>query len=157
MARVLTEAAKAAKEIRKELKAINVKASVKSQTFSMGNSVDIYVTDLSPETEKQVQAICSKYQYGHFDGMTDSYEVSNLNANLVAQAKYVFVENKPSDEMIENILNWLDSKDAHKQFSTDEKIQKFYGDYSMSRYSLARKIFRGYDLFGGYWEQKQAA
>lgn len=157
MTRVLTEAAQAAKEIRKELKAINVKASVKSQTFSMGNSVDVYVTDLSPEIEEQVQSICKKYQYGHFDGMTDSYEISNLNSNLVAQAKYVFVENKPSEEMIENILNWLDSKDTHKQFSTDEQIKKFYNDYSMSRYLLARKLFRGYDLFGGYWEQKQAA
>lgn len=152
MARELTDAAKAAKAIRQELKAIGVKARVKSQTYSGGDSVDIYTTDLSPETMLKVNEICKKYQEGHFDGMTDCYEYSNTNSNLVAQVKYVFVENSASEDMISNILNWIDSKDNHKQFDTDAKVKDFFRDYSMSRYALARKMFRGYDLFGGYWQ-----
>lgn len=152
MARFLTDAAKAAKAIRAELKAIGVKARVKSQTYSGGDSVDVYVTDLTPELEQQVQTICKKYQEGHFDGMTDCYEYSNMNSDLDAQVKYVFVENSASEDMIANILNWLDSRDAGKQFDTDAKVKEFFRDYSMSRHSLAKRLFRGYDLMGGYWQ-----
>ncbi len=152
MTRELTDAAKAAKAIRAELKAIGVKASVKSQNYSGGDSVDIYTKDLNPELESKVQDICKKYQEGHFDGMTDCYEYSNKNNDLVAQVKYVFVENRPSEEMIEKILNWLDSKDAGKQFDSDVKVKEFFNDYSMSRHILAWRLFRGYDLMGGYWQ-----
>lgn len=152
MARELTDAAKAAKAIRAELKAIGVKARVKSQTYSGGDSVDVYTTDLTPEVMAQVNTICKKYQEGHFDGMTDCYEYTNTNSELTAQVKYVFVENSASDDMITNILNWIDSKDAGKQFDTDAKVKEFFRDYSMSRYNLARKMFRGYDLFGGFWQ-----
>lgn len=58
MARELTDAAKAAKAIRAELKAIGVKARVKSQTYSGGDSVDVYTTDLTPEVMAQVNTIC---------------------------------------------------------------------------------------------------
>lgn len=157
MARYLSDAAKAAKEIRKELKAINVKAKVHSETYSGGDSINVYVENLNPELAKQVNDICNKYQMGHFDGILDYYEYSNKNNDLVAQVKYVFVNNNPSDEMIEKILNWLDQQDKHEQFNTDEKTKKYFSDYSMSRYNLARKIFRGYDFLGNYWKQEQAA
>ena len=96
---------------------------------------------------------------GHFDGMTDCYEYSNTNDDLKAQVKYIFVENIPSDKMVENILQFVDKKDTAKQFDTDKKIQEFFNDYSMNRHNLALRLFRGhYNNFSplAYWEEQAA-
>ncbi len=89
--RKMSEHAMAAAAIRKELKAKfpNIKCRVTSQSFSMGNSVDIYVprgTECEP-----IRAVTDKYCYGHFDGMTDCYEYSNKDISL-PQAKFVSVQ-----------------------------------------------------------------
>ena len=81
----------AAAAIRKELKTAfpGIKTRVVSQSYSMGNSVDIYVprgTNCEP-----IRAITDKYQYGHFDGMTDCYEYSKNNTSI-PQAKFVSVQ-----------------------------------------------------------------
>lgn len=88
MARELSSQAAAAKMIRKELKTAfpTVKFSVTSSSFSMGDDVHVSWTD-GPTTD-QVNAITSKYQYGHFDGMIDLYEYSNKRTDL-PQTKYV--------------------------------------------------------------------
>ena len=103
MTRQLSPAALAAKAIRKELKEKfpGVKFSVRSSNFSMGNSVDVsYDTRAHgcPEGDgkapvDKVWAVVGKYQYGHFDGMTDSYEYSNRQDDI-PQAKYVHVSQK---------------------------------------------------------------
>ena len=83
-----TEAAQCAAMIRKELKQAfpNVKFSVTSDTFSMGDAVRIRWED-GPKVEA-VDAITGKYQYGHFDGMIDMYENSNCRSDI-PQVKYV--------------------------------------------------------------------
>jgi hypothetical protein len=83
-----TRSAICASEIKKELKVAfkNVKFSVRSDNFAGGNSVDITWTD-GPTTEK-VKNIVGKRQYGHFDGMIDLYELSNVRKDIT-QAKYV--------------------------------------------------------------------
>ena len=85
----LSEAAQAAKLIRKELKAAfpKTKFSVTSEYFSMGNAVNIS-WDNGP-AKSEVHEISDKYEYGHFDGMTDMYECSNSQDGM-PQAKYVF-------------------------------------------------------------------
>ena len=105
----LTIAAKTAQAIRKELKLKfpNIKFKVRSSNFSMGNSVDIYYTD-GPEREK-VEAVTSKYQYGHFNGMEDIYEYSNKNSNI-PQAKFVHVSRKFSEEGKKEIVNFINKK-----------------------------------------------
>jgi len=79
---------KCAKEIRQELKKTfpNTKFKVTSQTYSMGNSVDISWENA--ETSEEIDNITFKYQYGHFNGMEDMYEASNLR-NDISQVKYV--------------------------------------------------------------------
>lgn len=64
----------AAANIRRELaeKFPGIKFSVRSKSFSMGNSVDVS-WELGP-TSKEVDVILDKYVEGHFDGMTDYYE-----------------------------------------------------------------------------------
>ncbi len=89
----LTQAALTAKAIKKELKKAfpTIKFSVKSSNFSMGDSVDIS-WNLGPHTD-QVDKIVNKYQYGHFDGMTDYYEYSNKRDDI-PQAKYVSTQRR---------------------------------------------------------------
>lgn len=102
-----TPAAQAAALIRKELKAAfpNEPFRVRSRNFSMGDAVDIYIgayvgrgtfdqfnREFTEPTESMVKAreIVGKYQYGRFDGMTDSYEYTNSRKDI-PQAKYVHV------------------------------------------------------------------
>jgi glyceraldehyde-3-phosphate dehydrogenase/erythrose-4-phosphate dehydrogenase len=95
--RQLTEAAKAAKMIRQELKKAfpSTKFSVTSSNYSMGDSVRIDWTD--GVTTDQVNAIVRKYQYGSFDGMTDSYNYTN-SRNDIPQAKYVQTHRRYSEQ-----------------------------------------------------------
>lgn len=80
--------ANCAAEIKKALKAAFplVKFSVRSEDFAGGDAVNISWFD-GPK-ESRVNAIVKKYQYGHFDGMTDYYESSNVIEGL-PQVKFV--------------------------------------------------------------------
>ena len=81
-------AALAARSIREELKAIGIAASVTSKLYSGGSSVNVYLQH--PDNLNVAKSIVKKYQYGHFDGQTDTYEVSN-NIENIPQAQFVFV------------------------------------------------------------------
>ncbi len=88
----------AAALIRKELKKNGIPASVSSKSYSMGDSVNVLLTENPlPATVKKVEEFTAQYQYGHFDGMTDMYEISNNN-NDIPQTKHLFVNTEYSDE-----------------------------------------------------------
>lgn len=98
------EHAIAAKSIRKELKSKfkGVKFSVRSKSYSMGSSVD--VSWENGPTQNEVSAIINKYQYGDFDGMTDSYNYRSDRPKTEGSAKHVFanrtIPNDQRDAMI---------------------------------------------------------
>jgi hypothetical protein len=87
MTKIKTQSAQAAALIRAELKKNypEIKFSITSKNYSMGNSVSISWIDAMPPAT--VEAIADKYQYGHFNGMEDIYEYSNKQD--FPQAKYV--------------------------------------------------------------------
>lgn len=127
--RQLTEAARAAKLIRGHLRKNGIKANVRSSNFSMGNSVTVKVSDLTPVALNAVQTYCAQYQYGHFDGMTDVYEYSNGNDDI-AQAKYVSVSCEYSDTLRQPAWEWLCShidgmEDAPQSW---EEARYFYNE-----------------------------
>lgn len=93
----MTPHALAAKSIRNQLKAIGVKASVTSESFSMGNAVRVFCTDLSKADSRKVEEICRAHEYGTFDGSDDSYHDDNRN-DAVQQVKYVTFSENISDE-----------------------------------------------------------
>lgn len=109
----LSSHAAAAAAIKEELKAIypHIKFSVKSDSFSMGDSVHVNWTD--GPTSNEVDEIIKKYQYGHFNGMEDIYENSNSRDDI-PQSKYVSGSRSISDE-IEAIL----LPDAERLFTPD--------------------------------------
>lgn len=87
--RPMSRHALAAKAIRQELKARipGVKFRVTSESFSMGNAVNVYWNG-EGSTEAEISAVISKYQWGHFDGMSDCYEATNSRDDL-PQVKFV--------------------------------------------------------------------
>lgn len=87
--RRLTEHAATAKAIRAELKEQipSVKFRVRSQSFSMGNAVDVFWNG-EGTTEAEISAVISKYQYGRVNSMTDGYDMTNSRSDL-PQVKYV--------------------------------------------------------------------
>lgn len=87
MKKQLSEVAQCAAAIRAELKNHfpEIKFSVTSQSFSMGNAVRINWTDGVPESA--LKDIIGKYKDGDFDGMTDSYDYRPSNG--LPRAKYI--------------------------------------------------------------------
>ena len=108
----LTDSAATAKAIRERLKKEfpGVKFSVKAETFSMGDSVDIYWTD-GPRTQ-DVDAITRQYQKGYFDGMTDCYEYRPIDPALGCPgAKFVHCHRAITPEYAQALIRrWEETK-----------------------------------------------
>lgn len=92
-----TDSAKAAALIRAEIKKAfpGLKFRCTSETYSGGSSIRVAYEDQPKEVHQAIKTLAKKYQYGHFDGMNDIYEYSNVLD--LPQAKYVFVDNAMSD------------------------------------------------------------
>jgi len=102
-----TAHALAASNIRKELKKEfpGIKFSVRSKSFSMGNSVDIDYTD-GPAISA-VNLIIEKYQYGTFDGMTDcqgfKHDENDKFREENGESKFVHAHRELSEESRQNL------------------------------------------------------
>ena len=96
----MSESAQAAKLIKQELKEKfpAIKFSVTSERFAGGDAVNVSYRNGVPL--KEVDDVIGKYQYGHFDGMTDMYEYSNNN-DSIPQAKYVHASRNIDPEITE--------------------------------------------------------
>jgi len=91
----------AAANIRKELKRAfpNCKFSVKSESYTGGDSVHIDWIDGPPTVE--VDKIADKYQKGNFNGMEDIYEYNqSAFCGLFGGVKYVISQRNVSNENI---------------------------------------------------------
>lgn len=115
--------AQAAAMIRKELKALlpGTNFSVTSGGYS---KVNVRCLDLPPFIVKKIKTILAKYEYGHFDGMTDCYEVSNSNPDL-PQVKFVFLNNSSSTEMDSAIIRFLSTRYSGFEGLTLENLHNF--------------------------------
>ena len=78
---------------------------VKSECYSGGDSVRIYLLNPTKETQKLSDSIMNLFQYGNFNGMIDLYEYSPTNtrpllkledgAEIEVTSKYNFSKNEP--------------------------------------------------------------
>lgn len=135
MTKTLSHHAIAAKAMRAELKAAfpGVKFSVRARTASMMSAIDVAWTD--GPTDAAVKAVASKYQYGHFDGMDDSYHMSNSRADLPAQVKYVQVHRTIADEtraLVERGLDDLGFR-CDQDFRRSEVIWRIFAKTDMTK------------------------
>lgn len=98
--------------IRKALKEHGIKASVRSRSASMMTAIDVTIQqDILPATRKEIEAYVGRFQYGHFDGMTDMYEYSNRDDDL-PQVKYTSVRVEYSDELKAAVADYVEQKYA---------------------------------------------
>lgn len=141
-----TQAALCAKAIKQELKKAfpDIKFRVKSDNFAGGNSVHIYWID-GASTE-QVEQITNKYQYGHFDGMIDLYEVSN-NRDDIPQAKYVTAQRELSNEFIKKAAEII-AKEENLQLTEDLSKSFDYRGEWFNFYQLVWRYCNKLNLIG---------
>lgn len=97
-----------AKIVRKALKEAfaGVKFSVRSKTYSMGASIDVYWLD--GPTSEDVEKITSRFASARFDGMTDykGGAVHSFKGQEVHWGSdYVFAHRKHSPELLADVLD----------------------------------------------------
>lgn len=127
----------AAAQIRKMLKKHGIKARVRASSYAGGSSVNVKILDdVLPATLEQIEAFANRYQYGHFDGMTDCYEYSNRNEEL-PQVKFVFVECRYSDAIRAEAREYIESIEGIHDYEIDQytslAIRGRWGDFWSSR------------------------
>ena len=131
-----SEVARCAAEIRKILKEKNIKASVRSEQYSMGNSVNVEIKEIiDPEVYKALQEEFAKYQYGHFDGMYDIYEHSNLREDI-PQTKFLFIKYdwRLQDEALEKLEELVKGKvNLGVSNNPDYEYKRLAGDLLFGR------------------------
>lgn len=110
----------AAKNIRRELEKTfsGVKFSVRSKGYSGGNHVDVRWID--GPTIEAVKSITNKYEEGHFDGMTDSYNYDRRNVwtEVFGGTKYLHTSRSYSDTHIQKALDEMGEIDG-KEYTID--------------------------------------
>jgi hypothetical protein len=83
-----------------------IECSAKSQVYSGGDSVDVYLStkdgyEVSDEIQKDVNSFGKIFQVGRFNGMDDIYEYNEYDitasdgTKINGGAKYVFVNSRP--------------------------------------------------------------
>ena len=128
--------AEAAKQIRKKLREAGIEARVTSQSRGT-SSVRVQMWNQPPERARKAERIAGEHRMGRFDGMTDSYDVDNARSDL-PQARYVHIDNTPSEEMNEEIRTY--AKERHGEDS---------------QFALHR-IYTGQSPYGTrFWEQRE--
>jgi len=161
MTRQLTEAARAAAAIKAELKALGIKASVKSENYSMGNSVSVTVTDQPPAMLEQIKTLCRKYQYGHFDGMTDCYEYTNRRDDL-PQSQYVSVNHKMTPDYVQTLIDKVNARyglavtfEEYEYRPWAIKFRSAFGarDFGDEVYQLSTGAI-DYDAYDRHWRRE---
>ena len=95
-----------------------VTVSVSSDSFSMGNSVSVYLSDavgneIDWNIVKDVQAFGSQFVYGSFNGMIDMYEhydkdgQTDSGTKIDAGTKFLHVQNRPKHASLPDVCRML--------------------------------------------------
>jgi len=151
MEKQVSRHAGAAKMIRAYMKAKGIPGSVRSKSYSMGSSVHVDVVDLPPAQYEDLRKYVAQFEYGHFDGMIDYYEMDNVREDI-PQVKYAFVNNKMSDELGEKIYQFIKGYYAGMEGAPDS-FKDAHSFYNMSFNGYASHLV--YKLFAGGYMQNQ--
>jgi hypothetical protein len=95
-----------------------IECSAKSQVYSGGDSVDVYLStkdgfDVSEQIAKDVQSFGKIFQEGRFNGMEDIYEyreydtTTSNGTKVDGGAKYVFVNNRAQFGTVADVCRML--------------------------------------------------
>lgn len=146
----------AAANIKKEIARAfpGIKFSVRSKSFSGGDSVDV-AWILGP-TGAEVEAIIDKYQYGDFDGMDDSYNYRKDADGFRAvngSAKYVHGQRSLPDGLFERVCRDIATLQGVAFTSTWQRRENdALGLDDYARRAMARTSFpAGSEYVGVAW------
>lgn len=157
---VYTTTGEASKGMKAELKAKfpGVKFSVKSKNYSGGCLIDVS-WDFGP-TDKAVEKVVSKYQYGRFNGMDDSSSVEHTlmalesgEVKALGGAKFVFTHRgfgKNEAEFLEGVQREICALQGVEFNGQDTNIFGKPWNYDQTARRYAYKTLRGLDLTEGY-------
>ena len=138
----LSNHASAAKMIRKHLKELGIKATVRASSGSMTSSVNVDVEEVLPATFTLIKEFCAQFEMGHFDGMTDMYEYSNIDDDR-PQVKFVFVHHVYTDETKQAATDYIDAINGIEYNEKDRYVSMAlngsWGDFYESREYHARQ------------------
>ena len=154
MSNQISRHAGAAKMIRQYLKANGIAGSVRSKSYSMGSSINVDVENLLPAQYADLKAYANQFEYGHFDGMQDIYEMSNVRDDI-PQVKFVFVNNRMSDELGEEIYQFIKGYYAGMEGAPNsfKEAHSFYNkNFNGYASHLVYKLFAGGYMQNQYWE-----
>lgn len=93
-----TQHAQVAKLIKAELRQHGIKCTVKSSSFSMGNSVDINVENQPPWVMEAIKKQTDKYEYGSYCHYQDIQTTKNRDFDG-PQTKYLTINNYYTEEL----------------------------------------------------------
>jgi len=122
--------------IKAELKKLwpTAKFSVRTR----GNA--IYIEWTNGPSEKKVNDIVSKYEYGKFDDMTDCYNYDNVRKDI-PQTKYVFTQREISEDILNEKFNY------YKNYFSNWKDLKNLDDCSVNMEGYCPRGFIRFELF----------
>lgn len=142
--------ARAAANFKQILQAMGLRASVTSESYSMGNSVNakVLTPDLTPAQREEIESLRHSFTYGTFDAMTDcsGYDHSDHGEAwelVLGRSKHCFVEFTQSDE----------NKAAIAEFLGDENTDN-YGDNA--GYRVWTGAHHSADEFWAKWTEDHA-
>lgn len=145
MSKEISTQAQVAALIRKDLKELGLKnAKVHSTSFAGGNAVDVYVYNVNPKFLEKIESRYAKYEYGHFDGMTDSYNYDNVHKDI-PQVKFLMVHNERTPDMLLEIHNY---RKKMYNVTTDEQCMR---EWNCWLSQLDWKVFNDKE----FWKQAQ--
>ena len=152
-----SEQAQVAAIIRKELRKNGIVAKVTSKSYSMGDSVNVNLTDLAPWAVTAIQDFCAPYQQGHFNGMEDIYEYSN-SRNDIPQTKFLMINNSFSDDVVQ--AAWTELRERLSGFEGSPELYQdahsFYNENAREMaFVLVTRYLRSSDF--GYFQKPRIA
>lgn len=155
--KIMSMQARAAKLVRAYLKEQGIKGSVTSAASAGTSSIDVTLMNATPAIADQVKEYSKQYQYGHFDGMTDSYEYSNTIDDL-PQVRFVFVRTEFDDEMKQRALDVLaDCFNLPAMTYKDIPYSVQICGEEENTYSAVRKVLTGSHYpHVPFWEEEAA-
>jgi hypothetical protein len=152
--------AQVAAALKKFAKANGLVASAKSQSYSGGSSVSLYVTDVRPAMFATLEQEGERYVYGHFDGMQDLYEYKKDREDL-PMVSYVFVENEISDALRQQIwefaVQYYGFDDAPASVKDASNYRDKNGVIERDGQNMVYRLFRGAFPNGAFWESVENA
>jgi len=89
-----TKAEKTAEAIERLLFVLSINAVCKVVNNELGEAVYVTVWNAAESQKGSIELLCSQYEYGKFNGLTQAYVIDNKRDDI-PQAKYVSVFYKP--------------------------------------------------------------